>query len=83
MKKRNKFWVMIGIGVSIVILLIIVSSVISVGERLRKINVYVEYGFYVLSFLLFWILIVNPLRIILFSPTFSLEIGRASCRERV
>ena len=72
MKKRNKFWIMIGIGVSIVILLIIISSVISVGERLRKINIYIEYGFYVLSFLLFWILIVNPVRIILFSPTFSL-----------
>lgn len=72
MKKRNKFWIMIGIGVLIVFLLIIISSVISVGERLRKVNIYVEYGFYVLSFLLFWILIANPLRIILFSPTFSL-----------
>lgn len=72
MKKRNKFWIMIGIGVLIVILLIIISSVISVGERLRKINVYLEYGFYVLSVLLFWVLIANPIRIILFSPTFSL-----------
>lgn len=72
MKKRNKFWIMIGIGVGIITLLIIISSVISVGERLRKINVYVEYGFYVLSLILFWILIVNPIRIIVFSPTFSL-----------
>jgi hypothetical protein len=64
---------MIGIGVSIVVLLIIVSSVMSVGERLRKINKYVEYGFYVISFILFYILIVNPVRIILFSPTFSIS----------
>lgn len=72
MKKRNKFWIMIGIGVGIVILLIITSSVISVGERLRSISKYLEYGFYVLSILLFWVLIVNPIRIILFSPTFSI-----------
>lgn len=70
--KKNKFWIMIGIGVLIVMLLIIISNVISVGERLRKINHYVEYGFYGLSVILFYFLIVNPIRIILFSPTFSL-----------
>lgn len=63
---------MIGIGVGIVILLMVISSVISVGERLRRIHPYVEYGFYGLSVVLFYVLIVNPVRIILFSPTFSL-----------
>ena len=72
MKKRNKFWILIGIGVCIVFLLIIVSSVISVGERLRTISKYLEYGFYGLSVILLWFLIINPLRIILFSPTFSI-----------
>lgn len=72
MKKRNKFWIMIGIGVCIVFLLMIVSSVVSVGERLRNISKYLEYGFYVLSVILFYVLIFNPIRIILFSPSFSL-----------
>lgn len=72
MKKRNKFWILIGIGVSIVFLLILISSVISVGERLRNISKYLEYSFYVLSVLLLWFLIINPVRIILFSPTFSI-----------
>jgi len=63
MKKRNKFWILIGIGVSIVFLLIIVSSVISVGERLRSISQYLEYGFYGLSVILLWFLIINPLDI--------------------
>ncbi len=70
--KKNKFWILIGIGVSIVILLILISTVISVGERLRKLNEYVEYGFYLLSAILLWVLIINPVRVILFSPTFSI-----------
>ncbi len=71
-KKRNTFWIMIGIGVTIIMLLMVLSSVLAVGERLRKIHEYVEYGFYVLAFLLVYILILNPMRIILFAPTFSI-----------
>lgn len=73
MKKnsRNKFWILIGIGVLILILLIVLSSILSLGERLRDIHPYVEYGFYVLSALLVYFLILNPVRIILFAPTFS------------
>ncbi len=70
-KKRNTFWIMIGIGVTILMLLMVLSSVLAVGDRLRKIHVYLEYGFYVLSALLVYILILNPIRIILFAPTFS------------
>lgn len=71
MKKKNIFWIMIGIGSVIIILLILLSSILDVGEHLRKINKYVEYAFYVLSFLLVYFLILNPLRIIIFAPTFS------------
>ena len=74
MKKRNTFWVMIGIGVAIVILLILISSILSVGERLRSLSVYIEYVFYGLSVLLVYFLIINPVRIILFAPMFSLDI---------
>lgn len=71
MKKRNTFWIMIGIGVLIISLLMVLSSILSVGERLSKISIYLEYGFYVLSFLLVYILILNPIRVIVFAPTFS------------
>lgn len=71
-KKINTFWILIGIGSLIFILLILVSNVLDVGEKLRSINVYVEYAFYVLSVVLLYFLILNPLRIILFAPTFSI-----------
>lgn len=72
MKKRNTFWIMIGIGVVIIILLILVSSILAVGERLRTISPYLEYTFYALAILLVYFLIINPIRIILFAPAFSL-----------
>lgn len=71
-KKINIFWILIGIGVLIFMLLILVSNVLDVGEKLRNINKYLEYGFYVLSVLLLYFLIINPIRIILFAPTFSI-----------
>ena len=72
MKKRNKLWIALGIGVFIFFLIILVSDILETGERIRRISEYLEYGFYVLTFLLFYFLILNPLRIILFSPSFSI-----------
>ncbi|CCV65931.1 conserved hypothetical protein (UPF0283) [Paracholeplasma brassicae] len=72
-KKRNRIWYLIAFGVILLFLLILVSSVINVGERLRTISVYLEYGFYVLSVILVYFLIINPVRIILVSPAFSIE----------
>lgn len=73
MKKnsRNKFWTLIGIGVVIIILMIVASSILTLGEHLRNIHPYVEYAFYVLSAILVYFLIINPIRIIIFAPTFS------------
>jgi len=71
-KKRKIFWYFIGIGVCIVFLLFLVSSTINIGERLRNIHPHVEYTFYVLIALLVWFLILNPLRIIAFSPSLSI-----------
>lgn len=71
-KKINTFWILIGIGSLIFILMILVSNVLDVGEKLRSISVYVEYAFYALSVVLLYFLILNPLRIILFAPTFSI-----------
>lgn len=72
---RKTFWILIGIGSLILVLFIIISNVLDVGERLRTISgigQYLEYGFYALAALLFYFLILNPLRIILFSPTFQI-----------
>lgn len=70
--RKNIWWIMIGIGCLIILFLIILSSILNVGERLRKISIYVEIGFYVVAFLLVYLLIINPLRIIIFAPTYSI-----------
>jgi len=72
MKKRSILWIIIGIGAALFLLLMLLSDVIATGEKIGKINEYLEYGFYILSALLFYILILNPIRIILFSPSFSI-----------
>lgn len=76
MKKSNKskiLWGSIITGSLILILLLIVSAIISLGEKLRKINVYVEYTFYAFAVLLVILLIIRPLIIIFLSPSFSIE----------
>lgn len=72
-KRRKRLWIAVGIGVLMLMLLIIVASVINLGERLKVIHPYVTYGFYGLSIILVWFLIVNPIRIILLSPAFNIE----------
>ena len=67
------FWYAIAIGFILLFILMLLSSVLDVGERLRSIHPYVEYGFYGLSFLLVYFLILRPVHIILFSPAFSVE----------
>ena len=46
-----------------ILFLILISNIMDVGERLRRINVTVEIAFYVVSALLVYFLIINPLRI--------------------
>ena len=71
--EKKRFWYLIGIGVVILFLFIFISNVISVGAELRDIHEYVEYGFYGLAGILTYVLIVNPLRVIMFAPTFSID----------
>ncbi|WP_026391444.1 DUF697 domain-containing protein [Haploplasma modicum] len=71
--KSRFLWYAIAIGVIIVFLLMLLSSVLNVGEKLRNISKYLEYSFYVLVFLLVYVLILRPVNIILFSPSFSIE----------
>lgn len=70
--KTKIFWISIAIGCLIVFTLILLSSVINIGERLRKIHVSVEIAFYVLVFLILFLVIINPIRIILTSPSFEI-----------
>lgn len=70
--KTKIFWISIAIGCLIVFALMLLSSVINIGERLRKIHVSVEIAFYVLVFLIVFLVIINPIRIILTSPSFEI-----------
>ncbi len=71
-KKRKWFWILIACGVIILFLLMLTSSILNIGERLRGLHAFVEYGFYILCALLVWFLIINPVRIIVFSPSLSI-----------
>lgn len=71
-KKKKAFWVLIFVGVLILLLLSLISSILNIGERLTSIHQHLPYLFYILCAILIWFLIVNPLRIILFSPSLSI-----------
>lgn len=70
---KKRFWILIGIGSLIIILFILLSNIISVGERLTTIHPYLAYGFYGISVLVIYFLILNPIRVIIFSPTFTVD----------
>jgi uncharacterized membrane protein YcjF (UPF0283 family) len=73
-KNSNKsFWYFVGIGVMLIILMMIVASVMQIGEQLSSIHPYAPYVFYILAFLLVYVLIIRPVMIILFSPSFSID----------
>jgi len=67
------FWYLIAIGFVLLFVLMLMSSILDVGDRLRTIHPFVEYGFYGLAALLVYFLIIRPVHIILFSPSFSVE----------
>ncbi len=71
--QKKRFWILIGIGVVLLFGFILLSNIISVGERLRDVHPYIEYGFYGLAAILTYVLIINPVRIITFAPTFSID----------
>lgn len=74
MKKLGKaFWITIGIGAILFLVLILLSSVLSLGDRLAEIGPWAEYSFYAVSALLFLLLVVRPILIVVLSPTFSMD----------
>lgn len=75
MKKDSslKLWYAVGIGVTLLILMILVSSVLQIGEQLKLLHEYVAYAFYGIAGLLLFFLVIRPVWIILYSPSFSVE----------
>lgn len=81
-KKAKKLWILVSICVLVLFTLILVACVLDLGEKIRKINVYLEYAFYVLVVLLVFFGIINPIRIIVSSPSFDSEISDNKSRKQ-
>ncbi len=71
---RKTFWILVLIGVLVMLSMVVASSAINVGERLRQVHRYAEIGFYIIAFLLVYLLVLNPLRVIFLAPSFSIAI---------
>ena len=80
MKKKDNtkvFWYLAAIGFIILFILILLSSVLDVGDRLSNVQIqgipYLTYAFYAIVVILVYALIIRPIHIIVFSPSFSIE----------
>ena len=66
MKKNNKsrfVWYVVGISCLLIFALMLVSSMINIGEKLRQVNKWVEIGFYAL--VAFIVIVSTSLKILL------------------
>ncbi len=73
--KSKYFFYVIAIGCLIVFAIMVISSVLDIGEKIRAFadwGIYVEIGFYVLVLLLIYLLIIRPIIIIVKSPDLSI-----------
>jgi len=68
---KNK-WFLIVSGVVILFMLMLSSSVIGIGERLKLVHEYLQYGFYGVVFILIYVLLIRPIMFIIFSPTLKI-----------
>lgn len=73
MKQNKKLWITLGIGASILLILILIGSILQIGEKLATIHIYLAYGFYILIALLTIILIIYPVIKIFSAPSFKLS----------
>jgi len=81
-KKARKLWYLIAICAIVLFTLILVACVLDLGEKLRNINKYVEYTFYAIVVLIVFFGIINPIRIIVNSPSFSSEVVDNQSRKQ-
>ncbi len=70
--KTKVLFYVIAIGCILLFLLLVVSALLDVGERLRRISEWLEYGFYILFVLIFYLVIIQPIIIIVKSPSLSI-----------
>lgn len=74
-KKKDKsklLFYIIAITCLIIFTLILLSSILDIGEKLRNISIYLEYGFYVLTIILIIVGIIWPIVAIVKSPSLSI-----------
>lgn len=71
-KNRKVFWYLIAIGIIILFLMTLLSSILNIGDRLSNVHEYLGYAFYGLCGILIWFLLINPVRIVVFSPSLSI-----------
>ena len=72
-KDRTKvLWYTIAIGCLLVFTLILLSSILDIGERLRNVGEWLEYTFYILIALIIILVIIRPIVIIVKSPSLSI-----------
>ena len=72
-KDRTKFlYYVIAAGCIFLFLMLLLSSVLDIGERLRNIHQYLEYAFYGVFVFVLYFLIIHPIIIIVKSPSLSI-----------
>ena len=72
-KNKSKYlWYLIGITVLLLFIIILIASILDLGEKIRKISKYLEYGFYGIIFLLIIFGIIRPIIIIVGSPSLKI-----------
>ena len=75
-KKKKWFWILIISGVLFLFLVTLLSSILNVGGKIAEIHPeigpYISYAFYLICAIVLWFLVINPLRIIIFSPSLSI-----------
>ena len=72
-KSKNRFiFYVIAIGCLLLFLLMVLSALLNIGEKLRVIHPWLEYGFYILFALIFYLAILQPIIYIVRSPSLSI-----------
>lgn len=71
--KTKKLWIAAAIGALILLSLMLLSSILNLGDKLSTIHPYLAYGFYVVSVILVYFLLIRPIKIIVLSPAFNIE----------
>lgn len=79
-QKRQVLWYLVALGFIILFVLMLLSSVLEVGERLSNIHLYVSYVFYVLVFLIVYILLLRPMNIIAFKKPLRLHLDKEALK---